>query len=242
MSSDCKEMEFLIQLYVDGEIKKEDQQRLERHLHECQKCRDEFVKLEQLVDSLEQLGERERELIRSRLLNWVKWAVVIASIVLISFTSPFHTNPVSLNSGENERNITGVDWRLTVLATNNEMIYIPEVEIIQHLEPKHWSGSISGVALIYPGAIPAFIKRKHSLKKTDHIVFVRVPDHATLKGLFDAIGLSREDIKNTVDFPVSVMVKLSSKPEVTMFKFPGTEEGVQKWYENWTNQILQTSY
>lgn len=242
MSSDCKEMEFLIQLYVDGEIKKEDQQRLEGHLNECQKCRGEFFKLEQLVNSLEQLGERERELIRSRLLNWVKRAVIITSIVLISFTSPFHTNPVSLNSNENERNVTGVDWRLTVLATNKETLYIPEYEIIQRLEPNHWSGSISGTALIYPGAIPAFIKRKHSLKKTDHLVFVRVPDHTTLKGVFDAIGLSKENIKKTVDFPVSVMVKLSSEPEVTIFNFPKTEEGVQKWYENWTNQILQTSY
>lgn len=242
MNSNCKEMEFLIQYYVDGEIKKDDQRKLERHLNECQKCRGELVKLEQLVNSLEQLGERERELIRGRLLNWAKRAVVIASILVFSFAFPFHTNPVSLYSDENERNITGTDWRLTVLATNKEAANIPEHEIIQRLEPKHWSGSISGAALIYPGAVSTFIKRKHSLKKADHIVFVRVPDLQTLQGLFDTIGISGDKVKKTVEFPASVMVKLSSNPEITIFKFPRTEEGVRKWYENWANQILQTSY
>ncbi len=242
MNSNCEEMEFLIQLYVDGEIKNDDRQKLEKHLNECRKCRGELVKLELLVDSLEQLGERERELIRNKLLNWVKWAVVIASILLFSFTSPLHTNPVSLHSDESKRNATVVDWRLTVLATDQEAAAIPEHKIIQRMEPNHWSGSISGAALIYPGAVPAFIKRKHTLKKTDHIVFVRVPDPVTLQGLFEAIGLSEENVKKTVEFPVSVMVKQSSKPEITIFKFPRTEEGIQKWYENWTNQILQTSY
>ncbi|MGA8944049.1 MAG: anti-sigma factor [Thermoactinomyces sp.] len=237
MNSDCKEMEFLIQLYVDGEIKKDELQRLERHLNECRQCRDELDQLVQLVNSLEQLGERERELIKSRLLNWVKRTVVIASILLFSFTSPLHTNPKPIYSGEKV-----VEGRLTVLATGQETVYIPEHKIIQCLKPNHWTSSISGTALIYPCAVPAFIKRKHSLNKTNRIIFVRVSDPVALKGLFSTIGLSRENVKKTVEFPVSVMVKLSSKPEVSVFKFTKTEEGVRRWYENWTNQILQTSY
>ncbi|MBA4601473.1 anti-sigma factor family protein [Thermoactinomyces mirandus] len=204
MNSDCKEMEFLIQLYVDGEMKRDDRQRLEKHLNECKRCRDELVKLEQLVSSLEQLGERERLLARSRLLKMVKWAVVIASIILFFFASPFHANLLPpLQPDQNERKMTGVDWRLKALTKNNEASYILQSHIIQHFEPKQWSGVISGIsgtAFIYPGAVPVFIKR------------------------------------------ASVMVKQLSRPEIIIFRIPNTDKEIQKWYDNWTNQILQSSY
>lgn len=58
MKSGCEETDFLIQLFMDGEITKEDRRRLEQHLKKCHRCREEMDKMVKLVHSLKQLKMR----------------------------------------------------------------------------------------------------------------------------------------------------------------------------------------
>lgn len=55
MKSECEETDFLIQLSMDGEITKEEQRRLQRHLRQCHRCREEMDGMVKLVHSLKQL-------------------------------------------------------------------------------------------------------------------------------------------------------------------------------------------
>ncbi|GMB09968.1 anti-sigma factor RsiW [Thermolongibacillus altinsuensis] len=51
-----KKMVELMHDYLDGEIRKEDEQLLRKHIHECKKCSDHFYRLKKTVSFIENLS------------------------------------------------------------------------------------------------------------------------------------------------------------------------------------------
>ncbi|SMO60068.1 anti-sigma factor family protein [Melghirimyces algeriensis] len=240
MSSSCKDMDHLIQLYVDQEIEMDDRQRLKEHVETCSSCRKNLLEMLDLVQSLEEIRNHQEN--RSKpitLLNYgVKWvAVYVAIIFLVAFV------PGVLQHRSTEGNELANDsvpsnpshYEMMVLATQAEKLHIPESDYVHVTTPQSLTADADiETALIYPSALPFFEKKMQDWNREaiKRFVFVRIPDNKTLQTI---LSLAGSDVKKTSlekpSFPMSIILTTGEKPSMEIFSFPEKKKNISHWFD-----------
>lgn len=239
MSSSCKDMDRLIQLYVDREIGEEEHQRLKEHVQGCHSCRRNLQEMITLVQSLEEIrNHREKPSPTVTAFNHaIKWTAVYTAIAfLVAFVPGMmqHRNAqMNEMAGAPTLPSTNGPQQLMVLATQAEQVHIPESDYIRVIRPRKVSeGSRMDTALIYPSAMPLFKQGKPDwLKRVRRCVFVQVPDYETLQMILKNSGLSLDRKVNPSNFPVSLILTTGKKPTLKLFSFPRNEKKISHWFE-----------
>jgi hypothetical protein len=241
--SSCKEIDPLIQLFVDGEIEESEQTLLFKHIQTCSSCREQFEEMITLVRGLEEIGYDERQRLRRMVLQPVKWAVVTASIALFILISPQggeQTKEISMIAQEDSTHHMlkkQMDVEMMVLATNAEKLHIPQDEHIQIVQPKQINQELtSQTALIYPSAMPFFENDQQPwLKKMQKVVLVKVPDVNTFHAFLTTAGLHIDPaVLGRTQFPTSIIIKTGKNPQIETFHFPENEQGISHWFDQLT--------
>ncbi|MBA4492827.1 zf-HC2 domain-containing protein [Paenactinomyces guangxiensis] len=244
--SSCREIDPLIQLFVDGEINFRERQILGEHIKVCSSCREQLNEMIVLVQGLEEIGVKERRRQKQLFLQPVKWAALCTSIILLAFVSPVHSVPSS-NKPLHETETAGKDQpqemlaMMTVLATQGEKLHIPDDEYIHVVQPRQIdSPPLSQTALIYPSAMPFFKHEQQPwLKKINQFVFVKVPDVRTLHTLLTTTGIRLEPdqlVEGQIEFPASMIIKTGENPQIETFQFPDNEQGISHWFNKMASQ------
>jgi hypothetical protein len=236
----CKEIDLLIQLYVDGEIGANERQTLREHLETCASCRSQWEEMVSLVRNLEEIGNEERMRKRQTLLLPVKWTAVCASITLFFLILPVHSVPSSSPSLGLTSMQSQQMFETVVLATQAEKLHIPNDEYIQVIQPKDESPPLSQIAWIYPSAVPFLQNGDQSwLKKVNQFIFVKVPDMDTLNTLLATVGIHLHPDQlgiSDLRFPTSVILKTGNHPQIETFQFPDNEQAVSRWFQKIATQ------
>ncbi|SFS44099.1 anti-sigma factor family protein [Marininema halotolerans] len=240
----CKDMDRLIQLYVDQEINEQEHEELRHHIAGCESCLTSLTEMVTLVSSLDEIRQHELSNRPVPFVNhFLKWMVVTAVILL------FVTGGPSLlthrNTGLDQEAVTLDDEvvlpsKITVLATKKEDLHIPESGNIEVISPRLQplkSIKIGGqTALIYPSAMPFLAdKDQNWVRSMKRLVFVHVPDQETLEHLFSSVGIAMEDkdakgMEETT-FPTSIILTTGDHPRWRTFSFPENKQKVVHWFD-----------
>lgn len=239
--SSCKDMDRLIQLYVDQEIEEADRKRLGEHVAECNICRNDLQEMINLVESLEEIRKYRTPSKSVALANQlIKWAAVCTSIAFLVAFFPGMTQhrsvPISkmANGADPGEDVVAKTHHLTVLATQAEKLHIPESDYVQVIRPKNAiKGAQLETALVYPSALPFILDGKPDwFKEVKRFVFVRVPDDKTMGMILAASGLTPEKKdweKNR--FPLSVILVTGKNPRMETFTFPDNKQKISRWFD-----------
>lgn len=231
MMSSCKEIEHLIQLYLDTEISEDDSMKLKEHLAYCPSCRADFQEMMMIVKSLDKIRVEERLSSWRPLLLSLKWTLVISTMIIFYSISSTH-EPFGLpettrhQDTQNEqiaKNLNPSAY-VTVLTTKAEKLHIPDSRYIQVLQPKQLNSGINAqTAWIYPSAIPFFLEEQGTwFEKVDQFVFVKVPDIETFRELLSALDIRSgmdEIITDNIRFPASFIIKTGNNPQIESIDF-----------------------
>lgn len=244
MIPSCREMDPLIQLFVDGEINESERQILQEHIKTCASCHAHLVEMIELVQNLEEVGYKERVRQQRILLLPMKWVMIYAGIALFILVSPVHTitNTHELQVADQSDLQQEIErLNMMVLATQSEKLHIPKNDYIQVVQPKQMNSSImTHTALIYPSAMPLMQNGQQPwLNKIHQFVFVKVPDLDTYLTLLDTVGVPHEksELKGQkLDFPTSIIIKTGEQPHIETFQFPENEKGVMMWFDKLATQ------
>lgn len=246
----CKDMDRLIQLYLDQEIEEADLQRLREHVQTCEPCRQSLQEMIALVQTLEGIRRRQEDHRISMMNQKLKWMAVATSIVfIITFTPPLQ------NHYQSETDIAGrspeevvqeaEEWstestETMVLAMGSESLPIPDSDYIRVIRPQgeeeelEDDGFQADTAWIYPSALPFVLKNKLDWhEELKRLVFVGVPDSDTFHALLAMVGLSTniEDELEEPAFPTSVILTTGKNPQLETFTFPEKESNISQWFD-----------
>lgn len=240
--SSCKDMDRLIQLYVDQEIEEADRIRLREHVAECETCRNDLQEMIDLVQSLEEIRNHRAP---SESVVWVnqliKWAAVCTSIAFLMVFFPGMSqhrstsiSKMAAGTGGGEGEVIEKPHHLTVFATQGEKLHIPENDYVQVIPPKNvLKEAPLETALVYPSALPFILDGKPDwFKEVKRFVFVRVPDDKTMGMILAASGLSPEKNRwEKTHFPLSVILVTGKNPRMKTFTFPDNEQKISRWFD-----------
>ncbi|OYD09005.1 zf-HC2 domain-containing protein [Paludifilum halophilum] len=245
--SSCRDMDRLIQLYVDQEIDKADLARLREHVDHCGSCRQSLQEMIALVHSLEEIRRHEHSRRPATVFNhMVKWAAVYTAIAfMVYFVPQLQQHQSGSMNGQTAEQVpvAGPEQSVSrstvmVLATSSEKLHIPENDYVQVIRPRHMEGDLNyETAMVYPSAIPTLMKdRQGWVKRIKRFVFIRVPDGDTMEELLHSAGFSRDQYRDhdfTEDtFPISVILTTGDQPQVETFTFPDNEQNISQWFDN----------
>ncbi|SDX47476.1 Putative zinc-finger [Marininema mesophilum] len=239
----CKDMDRLIQLYVDQEINEQERQELQHHVAGCESCLSSLTEMITLVSSLEEIRQHESWSRPVPFVNYIiKWMAVYTVIILFVTSGPSlltHRNDTLDQDSSLENKVTP-QTRVTVLATQKENLHIPERENIEVVSPQPRSQSINitgQTAWIYPSAMPFLTEEEQGwVKNMKRLVLVHVPDPETLHQLFTSVGISTKGIEardffKKTSFPTSVILTTGKRPRWKTFRFPGSKQKVIHWFD-----------
>lgn len=237
--SSCKDMDRLIQLYVDREIEEADCIRLGKHVAECETCRNDLQEMIALVQSLEEIRNHRAP---SKSVAWVnqliKWAAVCTSIAFLMAFFPGMTQhrstPISKMANGAGEDVAAKTHHLTVLATQAEKLHIPKNDYVQVIRPRNALREAQlETALVYPSALPVILDGKPDwFKEVKRFVFVRVPDDKTMGMILAASGLSSEQSDwEKSHFPLSVILVTGKNPRMETFTFPDNKQKISRWFD-----------
>ncbi|GGE19894.1 hypothetical protein GCM10011571_22310 [Marinithermofilum abyssi] len=241
----CRDMDRLIQLYVDQEITAEDRVRLRRHAADCEECRSNLQEMIALVQSLEEIrlhAEADRQFHMPTLFKWV--AVYTTIFAMVYFSPQMEREQADLPGTSSVRSVATssagntdtVRSQVAVLATQSEKLHIPDGDYIHVIPPRSGTEDVdTETAWVYPSAVPILIKdRPPWYREFKRLVFVRVPDNKTLISLAKTAGLDVEknysSLRNMA-FPTSVILTTGEQPHVQTFTFPQKEENIARWFD-----------
>lgn len=244
----CRDMDQLIQLYVDQEISEADRDRLLTHVAECSPCKQDLQDMTELVHALEKIGnsvQAKKLLMRKKIL---RWSVLVAATVIITFLTPLDRTETeemplietsSTSGGTAEEVPDSPEKRIEVMvfATQAEKLHIPQRDSIQVVPPLTWEQGIkTDTALVYPSAFPDLLQGEHSWQqKIRRLVFVKVPDDQTFRTLLSVMGLGSEMSLSDIAFPTSVIIILDKEPKLKTFMFPENEQEISNWFDRVTS-------
>ncbi|MEW9032213.1 MAG: anti-sigma factor [Planifilum fimeticola] len=241
----CRDVDRLIQLYVDRELDAPGVQRLREHVAGCAACRRNLQEMVALVNTLEEIRSHVRMRSAPASLIWLKRAAACLAIAVLIYLAPFGTLPwfadepqMAVNRGETDisRELPEATHKVMVFATQGETLHIPQGDYIHVVSPNQFNPeSGTDTAWIYPSAIPFFLEDGSSwYTRVKRLVFVRVPDDHTFKTLMSTVGIGldqgAEQLRNTA-FPTSVIITLGKEPKLTTFTFPDQEKEISRWFE-----------
>ncbi|PTX55193.1 anti-sigma factor RsiW [Melghirimyces profundicolus] len=236
--SSCKDMDRLIQLYVDQEIDEADHRRLKEHVAECDDCRSHLQEMIALVHSLEEIRKHaERPSKPVTMANYaIKWAAVYTAIAfLVAFVPGIlqHRNTQVNEMASSTAPAAATHQKMMVLATQAEKLHIPENDYVNIISPSRLTGELEGeTALVYPSAMPFFLEKSAWFQEIKRFVFVRVPDDKTLATILTASGLSPDQSHlKKLSFPMSVILTKGKKTRFETFSFPENEKKISHWYD-----------
>lgn len=238
----CRDMDQLIQLYVDQEIGEADRMRLKSHVAECADCKRDLQDMIALVDTLENIRIKARAPYSAGGLSLVRWVAVGISIFMLAYI-PYHgehdQSPVSslsvssISVAQNGDEET-VDPEYTILATSADTVHIPHRDTVRVLTPDQWPARISSAtALVYPGALRFLIDQTGSdwFRQVDRLILIKVPDADTLRMLLKRVGEEWDETTDhdTVQFPTSVVITPGERPKVQFFSSPAQDQDILQW-------------
>ncbi|MBO2532585.1 Transmembrane transcriptional regulator (anti-sigma factor RsiW) [Planifilum fulgidum] len=242
----CRDMDRLIQLYVDRELDESGVQLLREHVAGCTACKRNLQEMVALVNTLEEIRTHVRMHSAPASLIWMKRAAVCLSIAVLIYLAPFGALPwfadepqMAVNRGESgiSRELPeAAPHKVMVFATQGETLHIPQSDYIRVVSPKKFDPeSGTETVWIYPSAIPFFLEDDSSwYTRIKRLVFVRVPDDRTFKTLMSTFGIGldqgTEQLGDTA-FPTSVIITLGKEPKLTTFTFPEQEQEISRWFE-----------
>lgn len=234
----CRDVDRLIQLYVDRELDEPGVQRLREHVAGCADCKRNLQEMVVLVNTLEEIRTHVRMRSAPVSLVWLKRATVCLSIAVLIYLAPFGALPwfddksqVAVKEVQPK-----APHRVMVFATQGETLHIPQSDYIHVVSPNQFDPEAgTDTVWIYPSAIPFFLQDGSSwYTRIKRLVFVRVPDDATFKTLISTIGIGLdqgvEQLRNTA-FPTSVIITLGKEPKLSTFTFPDQEKEISQWFE-----------
>jgi hypothetical protein len=243
----CKNMDRLIQLYLDQEIDEADLQCLREHIQVCDSCRQSLQEMIALVQTLEEIRGSQEKSRLTAINQMIKWMAVATSIVfIVMFAPPLQshnqtgidvagTSPEPIATHEAEE--LPVESQVMVLATGSESLPIPDNEYIRVIRPQEEDGGMmdpafqADTAWVYPSAIPFVLQGNMEWQKElKRLVFVSVPDSDTLNTLLASMGLSFT-IKEDPSFPTSVILTTGKDPQLETFTFPENERNISRWFD-----------
>ncbi|BCU82681.1 hypothetical protein JIR001_24640 [Polycladomyces abyssicola] len=238
----CRDMDQLIQLYVDREIEETDRMRLKSHVAECADCKRDLQDMIALVDTLENIRIKARAPHSANGLSLVRWVAVGISIFLLAYIpyrSEHDQTPVSslsvssISVAQNGAEET-VDPEYTILATSADTVRIPHRDTVRILTPDQWPARISSAtALVYPGALRFLIDQTGSdwYRQVDRLILVKVPDADTLRMLLKRVGEEWDGSTDhdIVQFPTSVVITPGEQPKVQFFSSPAQDQDILQW-------------
>ncbi|MCS1350109.1 anti-sigma factor [Mechercharimyces sp. CAU 1602] len=249
----CREIEPLIQRYVDQEISKQEYKKLKAHVDECAECKQDLQEMIELVHTLEEIRIDRQHKERASFNGFPKWAVVCASMMMVVyFFPPYMESSIQPSADQNATSVTlstaqtsqsgvvkmpetGQD-QVMVLAKQSEELHIPAVDsirVVQSLTSRD-SGQMSEVAWVYPSAVPLVIEEQAAWQNNvKRVVFVRIPDRTTLLALLGLVGMEIDDEKEKLErltYPTSVIVTTGEQPEWKTFRFPEDNKEVLHWF------------
>lgn len=239
--SSCKEMDRLIQLYVDQEIEEADRHRLKDHVAECKVCRHNLEEMIDLVQSLEGIRNHDRKPSKAvTLLNHlIKWMAVYTAIAFLVAFAPGmmqHRNvqitELASRAGD-PGDGTGIH-HVMVLATQGEKLHIPKNDYIQVIRPRNVKENAGfETALVYPSALPFVLDGKPDwFKEVKRFVFVRVPDDKTMEMILTSSGLTLDrSAWEEKRFPMSVILTTGNNPHLETFTFPDDKQNISRWFD-----------
>ncbi|SEM69811.1 anti-sigma factor family protein [Lihuaxuella thermophila] len=237
----CREIDWLIQLDVDGEIGVTERQSLHEHVKTCASCRIQWEEMVSLVQSLEEIGNEERMQKRRTLLLPVKWGAVLAAVTLLLLISPVRSvpspsSPAMVLTAKPSQQM----FEMVVLATQTEELHIPDDENIRVIRPRDEAPPLPRTAWIYPSAVPFLQNEDPSwLKKVNQFIFVKVPDMDTLNKLLTTVGIPLHPDQLRISdlrFPTSVILKTGRHPRIETFQFPDNKQAVSRWFHKIATQ------
>ncbi|PTM59965.1 anti-sigma factor family protein [Desmospora activa] len=247
----CKDMDRLIQLYLDQEIEETDLQRLWEHVQTCDSCRQSLREMIALVQTLEGIRSKREDSRIVRMNQLVKWMAVATSIVfIIVFSPPLQSHyqsesdiagrspePIATHAAE-ELPVESAE--MMVLATGSESLPIPENDYIRVIRPRDDEEGLeddelqADTAWIYPSALPFVLQNQIDWhEQLKRLVFIGVPDSDTLHTLLAAVGFSpsiQEELEEP-SFPTSVILTTGQNPQLETFTFPEKESSISHWFE-----------
>ena len=243
----CRDMDQLIQLYVDQEIREEDHERLRMHVAECSSCKQNLQDMIELVHALEEIGtsvQVKHTAIKRRVL---RWSVLAATLIIITFFAPVDgpvreeaSVPPNSPNGATANGIQeslGKDIEVMVFATQAEKLHIPKRDSIQVVPPLSLlEGVKTDTALVYPSAFQDLLQSDYSWQqKIRRVVFVKIPDDQTFRTLLSATGLGSDQGIGDIAFPISVMITWDKEPKLKTFTFPENEQEISNWFDRVTS-------
>jgi len=241
----CRDVDRLIQLYVDRELDEPNVQLLREHVAGCASCNRNLQEMIALVNTLEEIRTHVRTGSAPSSLLWLKRAAVCLSIAVLIYLAPLGTLPwftdepqtaVKQAEPDISRELPEGPHKVMVFATQGETLHIPQSEYIYVVSPNQFDPeSGTDTVWIYPSAIPFFLQDDSSwYTRMKRLVFVKVPDDRTFKTLVSTVGIGldqgAEQLRNMA-FPTSVIITLGKEPKWTTFKFPEKEQEISRWFE-----------
>ena len=241
----CRDVDRLIQLYVDRALDEPGVQRLREHVAGCSTCRRNLQEMVALVNTLEEIRTHVQMRSTPTSLIWLRRAAVCLSVVVLIYLAPFGTLPwftdepqMAVRQVEQDiaRELPETPHKVAVFATQGETLHIPQSDNIYVVSPNQFDPkSNTDTVWIYPSAIPFFLQDDSSwYTHMKRLVFVRVPDDRTFKTLMSAVGIGLDqgaDQMRNMAFPTSVVITLGKEPTLTTFTFPDQEQEISRWFE-----------
>lgn len=243
----CRDMDQLIQLYVDREIGEADRMRLKAHVAECADCKRNLQDMIALVDTLENIRLKARSPHPAGRFSLVRWVALGISIFLLAYIpyrgehgqTPVSSLSVSSISVAQNDNGEAIHPEYTILATSDETVRIPHRNTVRILTPDQWPARItSATALVYPGALRFLLEQAGSdwYRQVNRLILVKVPDADTLQTLLKRVGEEWDEAMDTdnVQFPTSVVITQGKRPHVQFFSSPAQNQDVLQWASHLT--------
>lgn len=231
----CRDMDRLIQLYVDQDIDEEEKERLRDHVSQCDSCRQSLQEMVALVHSLEEIRRSMEPRRPAVILNhFIKWAAVYTAIAFLVYFVPQMEQHKMEEYGTESMHVHST---VTVLATGAEKLHIPDSDYIQVMRPRNLGQELDiDTALVYPSAVPSLLEDEQDwYKRIKRFVFVKVPDPDTLKYLLLSAGFSKEELLDKEwkrdRFPTSVILTTGKQYQLETFTFPDNEKNISRWFD-----------
>lgn len=237
--SSCREIESLIQLYLDGELSEKESEIVKDHIKSCPQCHQYVHEMIFLFQSLDEIGLEERIRQRRLFMVPIKWIAVCMSVSFFLLLSPIQSKPAgeslpftSVEMVEEEKTKL---WDILVLATTSEKLHIPKNESVQVVQPMELDTSLeTDTAWVYPSAMPFFQKGDQSwISQINRLILVKVPDRETFQTFLLNTGIQMESDQwvDGENFPVSIIIQKGDQPQIETFQFPDNESGVTTYFE-----------
>jgi hypothetical protein len=234
MNLSCKEMENLIQLYADGEIKENEMKALDEHVRSCPSCRRQLLEIMDLVTSLDLLGREERHKRRRSLLHPAKWTAVMVAIALFYFASPFHSPSLSPRTLA-ETPVPDSRSDLLLIAKRGDTSRAPDVMQMRLVRPIASSKSAQSESAIYDQRM-FFLPDEQQrcwMRKMNRYVLIRATDPRSLQRLLKRAGVQLDPTllgESSIRFPSSFVITTGENPQIETVRYPDSGQGMRKWF------------